>query len=159
MKVFTDRQNRKWELSLTVGSAKRVRDILNVSLLEPEGGDPPLLTRIATDVILLCNILYVLCKKQADGFGVSEEDFGELLGGEVLFKASEAFYQELIDFFQKCGRTDRATAVQKQVEVIDLTVKTAELRISQIDPAAAVETEFGSKFTGLPDQSESIQNP
>ena len=57
MKAFEDAKGRRWELSLTIGSAKRVLEKLGVNLLEPEGGEPPLLTRLGADAMLLCDVL------------------------------------------------------------------------------------------------------
>jgi len=40
-----------------------------------ETGDPPLLTRLGTDVILLCDVIFASVKPQADQHGVSDEQF------------------------------------------------------------------------------------
>ena len=46
MQVFKDNANRDWSLSLTIGTAMKVKDQLGVDLLQPEVGEPPLLTRL-----------------------------------------------------------------------------------------------------------------
>ena len=134
MKTFNDSAGRTWTLSMTIDSVKRVRDLLKVNLLEPEAGDPPILTRIATDEILLCDIIYCLIKPQSDALGITDEQFGQALGGDAILNAQNAFYEEMSDFFQKRGRTDRATAIGKQQLMINLAVRQINLRLEQINP-------------------------
>ncbi|AQT67949.1 hypothetical protein STSP2_01101 [Anaerohalosphaera lusitana] len=133
MKTFTDSSDRTWSINLNIDSAKRVRDLLGVNLLEPENGDPPLLTRLGTDEILLCDVIYCLCKPQADQLNVSDQQFGQSMGGETILAAQKAFYEELIDFFQKRGRRDRAKAVAAQAKVIETAIRTIEQRVDAID--------------------------
>ena len=154
MKTFVDKQNRSWEVSLTVGSAKRVRDLLGVNLLEPEAGEPPLVTRIGTDEMLLCDIIYCICKPQADKLDLTDEQFGELLCGDVILAAQEAFYAEMLDFFHQRGRMDRATAIRKQMEVIRLSVARAEKEIGKFEIEEMVEKAFGPSSTSSPESSE-----
>ncbi|HEX5442603.1 MAG TPA: hypothetical protein VFW87_02185, partial [Pirellulales bacterium] len=45
------------------------------------------------------DVLYVLCKEDADAKQVSDEDFGRALGGDAIQAAAEALVEELIDFF------------------------------------------------------------
>ncbi|OHB50514.1 MAG: hypothetical protein A2Y10_18115 [Planctomycetes bacterium GWF2_41_51] len=133
MKTFTDNATRVWTISLTIDSVKRVRDLLNVNLLEPESGNPPLLTRIASDEILLCDIIFCLVKPQADALGVTDSQFGQALGGDVILAAQTAFYEELIDFFQKRGRTDRAKAALTQQKMINMAIEAVTNNLSQVD--------------------------
>lgn len=53
MKTFTDAAGRTWTLALNLGTAMAVKDKLGIDLLQPEAGDPPLLTRLGTDEMLL----------------------------------------------------------------------------------------------------------
>jgi len=71
-------------------------------------------------VILLCDVIFVLVKPQADAAGVSDEQFAAALGGDAILAAQTAFYEELVDFFRKLGRTDLAKAVDAQRRMIDL---------------------------------------
>ena len=138
MKKFKDSKNKEWEIALTIGSARRTLDLTGINLLEPESGDPPVLTRLGTDEILLCNVIYSLCKSQADESDISDEAFGLRLGGEAILAAQEAFYAELIDFFRSRGRADRAVAVEKQMKLILLAVKKVSTVIERLDIEAEV---------------------
>ena len=147
MKLFTDATNQQWEIALTIGSAKRVKSLLGIDLLQPESGDPPLLTRLGSDEMLLCDIIYCLVKPQADATAVSDEQFGELLGGETILAAQTALYEELIDFFQQRGRTDRSRAVAAQKQMIELAIQNADQQIAQIDLNAVLSQTSGSSST------------
>ena len=155
MKTFPDTTGRTWTVALTIDAAKRVRSLLDVNLLELEAGDPPLLTRLGTDVILLCDVIFALVKPQADAAGVSDEQFAAALGGETILAAQTAFYEELVDFFRKLGRTDLAKAVDAQRRMIDLAVARIETRIDRLDLEAAVESTLGEPSTSSPPSSES----
>ena len=48
MKTFTDAAGRTWSLALTLGTALHVKTKLVIDLLQPEAGEPPLLTRLGT---------------------------------------------------------------------------------------------------------------
>ncbi|MBN2377064.1 MAG: hypothetical protein JXD22_11725 [Sedimentisphaerales bacterium] len=132
-----------------------------INLLEPESGDPPVLTRLGTDEMMLCDVIYSLCKTQADVSGISDEDFGLRLGGDAILHAQEAFYEELIDFFRQRGRPDRAKAVEKQRRWIVLAVDKVTTVIEKLDLEAEVERvgaeldqELGELCGSLPELSE-----
>jgi len=158
MKEFIDSTGKKWVLSLTIDAVKRCRDLLNINLLEPEKGDPPLLTQIGTDEILFCDLLYCLCKPQLDQAGITDEQFGQSLGGDAILSASRAFYEEMVDFFRKRGRSDRAKAVAKQQEVIDLAVRRIERTLDLLDLETEIEKALGSVSTNSPGSSGSTQD-
>jgi len=155
VREFKDNQDRAWKLQITIGSAKRVRDLLGVDILAPEQGEPPLLVRLGTDEILLCDVLYCLIKPQADEKGISDEAFGESLGGEAITHAVEALYGELVDFFRQRGRTDRAAAIQKQGSLVQLATERITTEISDMDIEATLDQALGKASTGSPASSAS----
>ena len=111
MKTFVDTAGRAWTLSLTLGSAMRVKDTLGVDLLQPEVGEPPLLTRLGTDEMMLGEVICSLLAGQFEACSVTEQQVREAFDGKTLLAAQKAFYEELVDFFRKLGRTDLAKAV------------------------------------------------
>ena len=133
MKAFTDRAGRSWTVTLTLGTAMTVKEQLGVDLLQPEAGDPPLLTRLGTDEMLLGEVLCAMLQQQFETQGVTAEEVRNGFDGQTLLAAQKAFYEELIDFFQSRGRTDRAKAVAKQVKMIDAAVTAVGTRIDALD--------------------------
>jgi hypothetical protein len=155
MKSFKDSTGREWVLTLTLGSAMKVKSKLDIDLLQPEEGDPPLLTRLGTDEILLAEVICALLENQFEKHGVTEDDVREAFDGQTILAAQKAFYEELVDFFQKRGRIDRAKAVAKQVVLIDLAVTQAGQQIDAVD----IESLMRGAMSGeLPGQSESTRN-
>jgi len=153
MKTFTDTAGRTWTLSLTLGTAMAVKAKLDVDLLQPEAGDPPLLTRLGTDEMLLGEVLCAMLEKQFETHKVTDDDVRAAFDGQTLLAAQKAFYEELIDFFRSRGRNDRAKAVAKQMAMIDAAVTAIETRIDGID---VDETIAGAMSGESPEASESI---
>ena len=132
MKTFTDAANRSWSLTLNLGTAMAVKDKLGVDLLQPESGDPPLLTRLGTDEMLLGEVLCAMLEGQFVTHKVTDADVRNSFDGQTLLAAQKAFYEELIDFFRSRGRNDRAKAVAKQMAMIDAAVTAIETTIDGI---------------------------
>ena len=143
MKTFQDSAGRTWILSMTIDSVKRVRDLMQINLIEPEAGEPPLLTRLGSDDLLMLDVIYCLLKPQADELKVSDVDFARALGGDAVLAAINAFYEELTDFFQKRGRTDRAKGVATQHRLIQLAIQRVEMQMNRIDPEKVLDETVG----------------
>ena len=133
MKTFTDTAGRTWTISLNLGTAMVVRDSLGIDLLQPEAGDPPLLTRLGTDELLLGEVICCLLASQFEAHKVTAEDVRASFDGATLLAAQRAFYEELVDFFRQRGRADRARAVETQARMIEAAVKAVETRIAGLD--------------------------
>ncbi|OQA81990.1 MAG: hypothetical protein BWY31_03488 [Lentisphaerae bacterium ADurb.Bin242] len=110
MKSFTDNTGRAWTVAVNVGTIKRVRALCGVDLagiitMEP-GMNPKadLLERLATDPVLLVDVLYAVCKEEADGKNISGEDFGRAMAGDAIELATAVLLDEIIDFFPEAKR-------------------------------------------------------
>ena len=99
MRTFNDNAGRTWTIAINVAAIKRVRGLLNVDLykLVDDGFKP--LGALVGDPVMLADVLYCLCKDEADAKKVSDEDFGRALAGDAITLAADAFVEELIDFF------------------------------------------------------------
>ena len=138
MKTFTDAAGRTWTLTLTLGTAMKVKAKLDIDLLQPEAGDPPLLTRLGTDEMLLGEVLCAMLEGQFETHKVTDDDVRAGFDGQTLLAAQKAFYEELIGFFRSRGRNDRAKAVAKQMAMIDAAVTAVETRIDALDIDATI---------------------
>jgi hypothetical protein len=153
MKTFTDTAGRTWTISLNLGTALQVKDALGIDLLQPEAGDPPLLTRLGTDELLLGEVLCALLGSQFEAHQVSAADVRASFDGQTLLAAQKAFYEELVDFFRQRGRADRARAVETQATMIEKAVAAIETRIEGLDIDAAIA---GAMSGSSPEPSASI---
>jgi len=129
MRLFHDDADRQWRLSINVATVKRVRRIFS------EGGEPfdlldaDLPIKLANDPALFADLLWELVDKSQHP-GVTPEQFGEALGGDAIERASDAFVEELFDFFPK-GRRDLNRAIYRKIKktqaaLIEKTVKDIE---------------------------------
>lgn len=151
MKSFKDSEGREWNLSLNIGTVKRLRDSsLKLDLLAVEETGPdqqPVILRLITDVILLCDVLFVLCSTQAEKLGISDEQFGMALGGKALLDGQEALFAELTDFFQSLGRTEKGTIVTKAAALMKASVTAATAKAQALDVETLAATVVGNSFT------------
>jgi hypothetical protein len=154
MKTFTDAAGRTWTISLTLGTAMHVKAKLDIDLLQIEQGDPPLLTRLGTDELLLGEVLCALLEGQFEANKVTAEDVRNAFDGNTLLAAQKAFYEELVSFFQSRGRADRARVVATQAKVIEAAVKEIETRIEALDLNAMIH---GAISGALPEAPASTQ--
>ena len=90
MKQWTDESGRVWEISLTIGKLKRIKDVLDIDLL-----DNPL-NPLMEDIVKLIDIIYTVIEGQHD---ITAEEFGTELTTEGLDTLMKAFWAEYTDFF------------------------------------------------------------
>lgn len=127
MRVFKDNEGRSWNLSVDHTSIKRVRATLDVNLLDAVGGD--LIERLATDPILLVDVVYVICQPEVEKRELSDEEFGRSMAGEAIDSAAAALMEDLIDFFPNRQRTMVRKAWAKYQELADRTMELATAKL------------------------------
>jgi len=141
MKAFMDSTGRSWTVTINVDAIMRVRGLLSVNLAKIADDNFKLLDEILGDPVLLVDIIYCLCKQQADSQHVSDEDFGRSMAGDVILTAATAMFEELSDFFPRQRARDALKALlAKGRQVSDLLVEQAALKIEALDPAAIALT-------------------
>lgn len=99
MKTFMDNAGRSWVIQINVFAVKRLRGLLKVDLYSLIDGQFEGLGKLMSDPIQLVDVVYVLCKDEADKLGVSDEDFGRSMAGDAIESAANAFLEEFTDFF------------------------------------------------------------
>jgi len=127
MKTFNDNAARSWTVQVNVDAIKRVRDLAQVNLLEVVEGK--LLERLIADPILLCDVIYCLCKPEADSKNVSDADFGRAMGGNSIDGATTALLEELVDFFPQAKRRVLAKALAKLQKLQTAALAAVETRL------------------------------
>ncbi len=96
MRTFTDNAGRTWTIAINVGAIKRVRGLLDVDLLEVVEGK--LIERLIRDPVLLCDVVYAVCKPEADERQITDEEFGRAMAGDAIEHATKALLEELVGF-------------------------------------------------------------
>lgn len=151
MRTFNDNAGRTWTLAINVDSIRRVRAQVDVDLLQAVEGK--LIERLAGDPILLCDVIYVLCKPEADQRGISDEDFGRAIAGDAIDHATTSLLEELVDFFPQSRRGLLSKALAKfrhletrAIELVDKQLDDPQLEqrvMSQLEKRLSEPVTFG----------------
>lgn len=111
MRSFTDKNGKSWDLELNIGAAIRLKsrldfDLENIITLDAKENPDniSLLERISSDAIFLFNIIYVICEKQCQEAGISEETFAESFTADTIEAATEALLDEIVNFSRPAKR-------------------------------------------------------
>ena len=141
MHSFTDTKGRAWNLAVTYASVRRARELVGVDLLKL---DDKLFEQLG-DPIKLVDILYVLCKPQAEALKVTDEEFGESLAGDVLEKLA--------------GTAKRISSLQMDKFEAVLANPDLEQLLTQLAPPPPPPNPSTASSVNLPDSSASIPVP
>ena len=142
---------------VNVDAIKRVRSLVGVDLMQAVGGK--LLERLVSDPVLLCDVLYAVCKAEADAKNVSDEDFGRALAGDAIDAATTALLEELVDFFPQAKRRVLGKAMGKLKILQARALEVAELRLDSPELENAMEQALagsGLSSGSLPESPKSI---
>jgi len=98
MRTFKDNAGRQWSVEINVAALKRVRGLTGTDLMQVIEGT--LIEKLIRDPILLCDIVYAICKPEADTRTppVSDEEFGKAMAGDAIEAATTAVLEELVAF-------------------------------------------------------------
>lgn len=140
--TFTDAKGRDWSVAVNVASIKRTKELAQLDLMAVVAGDGQVMQRLANDPITLANVLFALCKPQADERKITDEDFGEALAGDVIDKASEALLADLVAFFPPGKRKLMAAALAKLNAHETAREAAAMRRLESNDLSAALKAEL-----------------
>jgi len=160
---FKDNANRTWEVRIDVAAVKRLRAArftwtdkpFDVTRLLEKEMQP--YRELLSDVVAFVDVLWVLCRKQAEAAGVNEECFAEGLGGDALARAFEAFNGALTDFFPDPRTRESLREVErKRQRVADRLLTRLQEEVGKIDPekvASELEQTFISTAGNAPASS------
>lgn len=99
MRSFKDSKGDIWDVAIHITAERRLRSRLNFSLIDLAKDKFIGLADFLGDPIRLVDVLYVICEDQCRERGISDEDFGRRMFGDTITKATQAFLEELTDFF------------------------------------------------------------
>ena len=131
MQKFVDRKSNVWVVDIDATTLRRVKTITGVNLLEFVEGD--LVERLSHDFLLLGDVLYAVCKPQADQQGISDEDFGAGLAGDVIEDATQALLEGLVAFFPEPRRRLLQTAAAKYQRVQTKAIELVQMKLDSPD--------------------------
>jgi len=158
MKEFRDDQGGRWQVSLTVSSAARVKDLVRV-VLPPKTADEPAPTEaVPFDLIdageiartfqvlrsnfsALGETLAALLLPQIIQKGLSKEDFLDALRGDSLEQGGLAVEEELVSFFPPRLRGVVTALSARMTELAETVTKQAEAALLTHGPSSGSAAE------------------
>jgi hypothetical protein len=175
MREFRDDQGRPWIVALTVASAERVRGLVTVDVTDdveqPDGSTKRQTRSVPFDMIDASNIaqtlevlrsnygrvgevLYALCRKQADDKSIDRESFLDGLRGDAIDAGIKAIEGELTDFFPLRLRRMIALLVDRTNELAGELMSQAEENLKKVTVKGVLS---GNSSGSVPESSASIQ--
>ena len=191
MREFRDNEGRPWVVAITVASAERVRGLVTIDVTEdvaqPDGSVTRQTRTQPFDIIDTANVantlqvlrsqygkvgevLYALCRKQAEEKKIDRDTFLEGLKGEAIEAGVKAIEEELVDFFPPRRRKMVALLAARMTELTDeltaqaekgLTEATIEgmLEQSGIASGKPLESSASTPVAGLSDNLLPLATP
>lgn len=153
MKIFKDNDGRDWTIAVNTHSAERVKEMAEVDLFSILDGK--LVPQFEADPALLVNVIYALCKPEADGAGVTDEKFAARLTGDAIDRATAALLGDLIDFFPKAKRELTRKAVEKHQAMWAEGTAVIHRKLDALDPVEEIRQAFGDSSIKSPASSAS----
>ena len=160
MKTFKDNADRTWTVTVNVDAIKRVRSLLGVDLMEAVEGK--LIERLIGDPVLLCDVIYCVCKEDADAKGITDEEFGRAMAGDAIELATTALLEELVDFFPQGKRQLLRKALAKLETLQETMLAVVSKRLDSPEFDAQLQAELrklGDSSGDSPASSQSTPVP
>lgn len=156
MQTFSDKNGQAWAFEITVTDVKAIAGETGTDIyaIADDGFEP--LGKLLDDPVKVVEVLWVLCKEQAEERALSPESFGRLFSGDVIEQAAEALLSAIIDFFPRARTREAMTKiVNKSRRLRDLLTDEAMEQIEALDVDEEAER-LKSTFTKSQGSSGSI---
>ncbi len=165
MRQFKDNAGRTWTVDINVATLKRVRGLTGVDLMQVIEGT--LIEKFIRDPVLLCDVVYAVCKPEADLAKVSDEEFGKAMAGDAIEAATGAVLDELISFCPSPrDRANLGRVLQATNRVMEKARDVTEKRIETLTSEGELDKlvnrllqTSGSSSTSAPELSASTPGP
>lgn len=153
-------------ITIHVSAVKRVRSLVEVDLYSLIDDGMAGLSKLLADPITLVDVIYALCKDDADKEGITDEDFGRAMWGDAIEHARDAFVEALVDFFpdpRVRASLTKAFAAGRTIQTKLLGI--LEVELDKIDPDSVAMKLSGLSGVSLessgstPDRSPSANSP
>jgi hypothetical protein len=128
MASFKDSKGREWNLNLTVGMLKPLRENHKFDGRVMATSMEQLGTVLFSDPENLVGIVYTMCGDQPSKAGVTPEQFGEAMDGSALEAAGEAVVKAVAGFFP------RSTVAKSLVERVETVFRDLDKKLMESLP-------------------------
>lgn len=125
MASFKDINGREWLIKLDAPTIKDVREALHFDLLDDKA-----FSRLATDAVLLVDVLWIICRSQAQAANIHDRQFGEALVGDPIEAAAKALTEARIAFSPASERSLLRSLAEKETAVRSKAIALAMAKIN-----------------------------
>lgn len=102
MQSFLDKNKKKWTIEINVGNARKVKAECNIDLINAidfsAGSEKNVLQELHDDPCALVDVIWCLCREQAQKENVDEYTFATLFNADAIVAATDALVEEIINF-------------------------------------------------------------
>ena len=169
MKEIKDSEGRPWQVSLTVGSASRVRDMVSLVLPLPDGSGgkeampfdivdaasvSQTLQVLRSNFTAVGETLYAILLPQVNARGLSREQFLDGWRGDALDDGAVAIEDEIISFFPVRLRGMVAAFAKKMTDLAETLTQQAIEKVNSMNPS---ELMSGESSGSAPESSAATQ--
>ena len=167
MSSFKDTKDREWIIDVDIPIAKTIKRNLKIDLMGAIDGS--LFNQLASDYLLIYDLLYALCQDQADRRKIDEIEFAKALDGTAIEAGWAAVCEALVGFFPHEKRSILRDALEQRRKFESIALETASQAINdpeveeEMRRAMTAENErlkqhlkkLGDLSTSLPESLES----
>lgn len=153
MAQFTDDAYHTWTLRIDIAAIRRVRALHGIDLAKVFASRDAF-EALYSDIVLLVDVIYTICKPQADELGITDEQFGAGLAGDALGRAIHAFEEAAIEFLPESRRRG---VLRQMIEAGRAMQAQATLRIENALPDL-IKTGMREELTRLDSQIEQLRS-
>jgi hypothetical protein len=155
MRKFVDNNKDIWTLSIDVGAIKRCVKLMGQNPLdlvkEGKTGFLGLLAKL-DDIIWCVDVLWCICKPEADTRNLSDEEFAARFDGDILVEARNELAKAFADFFPEGRQREAMLATiakmsqiqTKLLEKIDPEIE----KFKALDPNLLANAAYDSLMNG-----------
>lgn len=163
MHQFKDNEGREWSLAMNIAQAKRIKASIHLDFVDDGFGA---VQAIADSIGKAVDVIWLLCERQATERGLSDEQFGEALTGDVIDAALQALLEEITDFFPPRHRGPMRKILSRMQEMTTRAAAMAERKMESQETTnlmtsilAQAETEVDRQLAALTAGSSSGNVP
>lgn len=151
MASFRDTAEREWTVSLDAPTCLLIRSDCDPDFMLEKEGREGTYDRLCGDPVLLCRVIYLICKRQLAGHKTTEEQFYlDVLGnGDTIDEASQALLDAMLLFTPKRSREMAKAIATKTNRMAELAQAKVMARMN--DPA--LEADMLAAMDAMLDQT------
>lgn len=145
---FTDNKDRQWDVCIDAFTVMQIREECDPLFLLNDGKDQNTYTRLREDAVLLCRVIYIICKNQIAARELDERSFYAEVIGTAIDRAMEAVLEAIINFTPTHQR-DLLKAASAIASVNDLASKKAISLMKEKIESTEFSTEMDRELRGI----------